>query len=724
MCDKVNGILQLVARDGNHNKIKNGNHQKLSHNCKQNKGLVKNALQSYVHKNTYINEGNINESFSQCIIDDKLEKSVFKYLHKNEKNTSLIYNNDIKIDGNQFRKHQNFKHNTNLYEGNTKDSNYSSKWDKPVYNFVRNYDKQQFLLAHCQFIILRENKLDSTFYTNPDLFIEWHIIQQLIIWTQEDPFCPICLSTPIPAKLTKCGHIFCWPCILHYLDLSEKYWRRCPICYESVKRDDLKSVKIKRVSKHKVGDMITMILMKRRKGSICIQNVIADELNLSAATYEKDLEMSDFAKIISVRKAYVYNEILEPDRENLLALSEDPDNISEIPYITEALEALQIKRNALGPINEHWLGDKNEFGNLDDTEIISTDSEDCYYFYQSIDGQPLYLNPINFKMLLRTKEDCNDSTNHNSFSNFKDGTYECKVNDNDNKCEKFDWTEWPPVLKDMMIVDMESRVQTLEFRKRFRFLSHLPLFKELKFVEVSFLDKTLKLEDSNIRETDLKYVTLSSWQRYLPALKSRARIKILTEQRNKLIEKRNLRKRDKHDASLFNQGEYILSDIADININSESDFPAALPNHPSPDDNESNIPSSSTSNSAWNRNNDINLDNQQLPHLSFSQLLKQSNDRNDWQDVSKIKYIPLLTPKCRKNYSLCSDEELDAQNNFEDPELSYYIWNSSNQAKRNMNKINLSDFICNEPKEERDLPKLEEIKKVNKKRNKYINLEL
>lgn len=45
--------------------------------------------------------------------------------------------------------------------------------------------------------------------------------------------------------MTKCGHIFCFPCILHYLELADgglKY-RSCPICYDVVYRHELKSVK-------------------------------------------------------------------------------------------------------------------------------------------------------------------------------------------------------------------------------------------------------------------------------------------------------------------------------------------------------------------------------------------------------------------------------------------------------------------------------------------------
>lgn len=61
-----------------------------------------------------------------------------------------------------------------------------------------------------------------------------------------DPvICPICLEPPTAAKITKCGHIFCWPCILHYLALSESNWRRCPVCVHGVYNTELKSEAIR-----------------------------------------------------------------------------------------------------------------------------------------------------------------------------------------------------------------------------------------------------------------------------------------------------------------------------------------------------------------------------------------------------------------------------------------------------------------------------------------------
>ena len=60
------------------------------------------------------------------------------------------------------------------------------------------------------------------------------------IWREERPTCPICLGDFCAARMTKCGHIYCWPCMLHYLALEEKTWRKCPICHDAVHKKDLK----------------------------------------------------------------------------------------------------------------------------------------------------------------------------------------------------------------------------------------------------------------------------------------------------------------------------------------------------------------------------------------------------------------------------------------------------------------------------------------------------
>lgn len=79
---------------------------------------------------------------------------------------------------------------------------------------------------------------------------------------REGMTCPICLGEPVTPRMTKCGHvsgcrmfhlwhvsdgflqIFCFPCILHYFQLSDiPKTAKCPICGDVIQERMLKSVR-------------------------------------------------------------------------------------------------------------------------------------------------------------------------------------------------------------------------------------------------------------------------------------------------------------------------------------------------------------------------------------------------------------------------------------------------------------------------------------------------
>ena len=50
--------------------------------------------------------------------------------------------------------------------------------------------------------------------------------------------CTICLDTAKEPVLTKCGHMFCWPCIYNWID-SKGGKAKCPNCKNEITKDDL-----------------------------------------------------------------------------------------------------------------------------------------------------------------------------------------------------------------------------------------------------------------------------------------------------------------------------------------------------------------------------------------------------------------------------------------------------------------------------------------------------
>ncbi|KAJ7110369.1 hypothetical protein C8R43DRAFT_1099731 [Mycena crocata] len=121
------------------------------------------------------------------------------------------------------------------------------------------WNKERFVNAQYRFV-MNPNGDYTVHFADPDIFFQWQDILQVIIprssalasaaasgdGTGQDEgrtSCPICLSPPAAPRMTKCGHVFCFPCILHYLNTSENKWARCPICFDSVNEKQLKSVK-------------------------------------------------------------------------------------------------------------------------------------------------------------------------------------------------------------------------------------------------------------------------------------------------------------------------------------------------------------------------------------------------------------------------------------------------------------------------------------------------
>lgn len=94
--------------------------------------------------------------------------------------------------------------------------------------------------------------------------IPWDKIEHVHFPTSDDPdMCPICLHPTAAARITRCGHIFCFPCILHHL--HERPKSKCPLCFAPVSMIDLRSVEYAATQTVNVDDVIQMCLLKRIK---------------------------------------------------------------------------------------------------------------------------------------------------------------------------------------------------------------------------------------------------------------------------------------------------------------------------------------------------------------------------------------------------------------------------------------------------------------------------
>ncbi|VDI65707.1 Hypothetical predicted protein [Mytilus galloprovincialis] len=162
------------------------------------------------------------------------------------------------------------------------------------------YNKEQFLQANYQFIV-KEAGDYAIHNIDPDKLVDWDNVELIKVNSHEISSCPICLDKPLAAKMTRCGHIYCWPCILHYLALGEKTWRKCPICYEAIHDKDLKSVVTQEVHKYNTGETIKMTLMRREKGmTYALPKALWEKKEGQIHSYTDDVNKTNFLKLLSM----------------------------------------------------------------------------------------------------------------------------------------------------------------------------------------------------------------------------------------------------------------------------------------------------------------------------------------------------------------------------------------------------------------------------------------
>uniref|UniRef100_A0A646QJC5 E3 ubiquitin-protein ligase RNF10 n=1 Tax=Hemiscolopendra marginata TaxID=943146 RepID=A0A646QJC5_9MYRI len=209
------------------------------------------------------------------------------------------------------------------------------------------YNKEQFLQANCQFVVKAGGNY-AVHAVDPDPLVDWEAIEMVCIPSHDIASCPICLCEPVAAKITRCGHIYCWACILHYLALTDKSWRKCPICFEAVHKKDLKSVNVVSTRNFIVGETITMRLMQRVKGSVfaMVKSQWKDRRGEFLHLDEGDEEKC-FSKLLIASPKQVRDLVIAKERATLERQLEEDKDCPEACFIESALQLLSEREQQL-----------------------------------------------------------------------------------------------------------------------------------------------------------------------------------------------------------------------------------------------------------------------------------------------------------------------------------------------------------------------------------------
>ncbi|XP_072761845.1 E3 ubiquitin-protein ligase RNF10 [Anoplolepis gracilipes] len=290
------------------------------------------------------------------------------------------------------------------------------------------YNKEQFIQASCQFVVTASGDY-SLYLTSPDVLVEWKLIEQIKLHNSENISCPICLHPPIAGKMTRCGHVYCWPCILRYLRYCQETGNyKCPICYEYLHKNDLKSVVEITRNTYNLGDTVKLRLMRCEKKSLFatpVESMIHPPTTFLSVSKSAANQIYSKLLIASVKDIM---DIIERERSELeFELGNNPDMAFDIEQAlselskrkeklckdTESKDASTMERDITEETprgnetnaNTCCKEDATSLVKQSSTDSVSSDNQSVsnpfkfLYFYQAEDGQHMYLDWLNVNML-------------------------------------------------------------------------------------------------------------------------------------------------------------------------------------------------------------------------------------------------------------------------------------------------------------------------------------
>jgi len=327
----------------------------------------------------------------------------------------------------------------------------------------------------------------SRFSLNHANLVKWDAIHSVNCLVTDEVTCPICLSGYVAPRISKCGHVFCLPCLLRYFHvsvegkggsnsdiLSGRVGVKCPCCFEALYFDDLRRVSFRTIQLPTQNTVMKFIRLKRRKTSFAPNRRITSETSNKndescQTSYNNfDIPFEDesdaiFSRYTQMRPTLQMKNI-SIEFDDLKNTQKEIFEESELHTFQQAMSLVKQEENELFSLQ---VSEMKLVNNNGISPIPSEDSrvDNFYEYYQASDGQLCFLSSFNSRCLQEE--------------------YKGK----DQPAEIFG-----------PVVEVESCHFSDEERKKKPFLSHLPLYSDIRIVEINLSRILSRKTKSKFRE--------------------------------------------------------------------------------------------------------------------------------------------------------------------------------------------------------------------------------
>ncbi|EHK45362.1 hypothetical protein TRIATDRAFT_131661 [Trichoderma atroviride IMI 206040] len=326
-------------------------------------------------------------------------------------------------------------------------------------------DKSRYVHANYRFVVSPEGDYSKN-AADADLFLDWSNVLQVIASSESQAAsCPICLSEPVAPRMAKCGHIFCLPCLLRFMNsvLNDEEakpgkgakWRKCPICEDSIYLPEVRPVRFyvgQESPLPRVGDDVVLRLMARNADStLALPRESGAEVLSSGDSipWHFAANVLDYARVMKGTGEYMAGQYDEEIETMLQQAMEDEALFGQDNEWTQkAVKAVNAAKEKIVTLG---MADGSNTASLSNPVRPSSDAD--FYFYSALPH--LYLSPLDIRIL---------KTTYGSFEAF------------------------PSTLLPRIEHISTGHVVDDAVRKRAKYLGHLPYGCVISFLECDWTD--------------------------------------------------------------------------------------------------------------------------------------------------------------------------------------------------------------------------------------------
>ncbi|KAK0733302.1 hypothetical protein B0T26DRAFT_683459 [Lasiosphaeria miniovina] len=328
-------------------------------------------------------------------------------------------------------------------------------------------DKARYVHANYRFVVSPVGNYAAQ-AVDADEHLDWPDVLQIIASAEsQQTSCPICLSEPVAPRMAKCGHIFCLPCLIRFMNTSPQgdgqaaekrlRWRKCPICEDAVYISDVRPVKFYASQESPLprpGDDVVLRLMSRNsKSTMALPEESASDILHSShdgIPWHFAANVLDYARIMRGTGDYMAEEfdrevedLLRQEKEDELLFHEDNE------WTQKAIRTVTAAKEKMAGLGDAEMA---AFARTAGSSEIKQGSGE-FFFYSS--PPHLYLSPLDIRIL---------KTRYGSFSAF------------------------PSTLLPRVEHISTGHVVDDDLRKRAKYLGHIPFGCLISFLECDWTD--------------------------------------------------------------------------------------------------------------------------------------------------------------------------------------------------------------------------------------------